>query len=132
LKLPKALRAAADFFKGPVNMEQRLLDRIISDLFCRNIRSADSFYRHAEDVSPILISRGQGLLDRCLPVLKAYHNARKEFDKLKRANLNNHAVQNFCKDLITDPPDSLYQVYGNPGPAGPGGFRKRSGQGQRY
>ncbi|MDH4009464.1 MAG: ATP-dependent RNA helicase HrpA [Desulfobacterales bacterium] len=115
LKLPKALRAAADFFKGPVNMEQRLLDRIISDLFCRNIRSADSFYRHAEDVSPILISRGQGLLDRCLPVLKAYHNARKEFDKLKRANLNNHAVQNFCKDLITDlvrlVPESFVNLY---------------------
>ncbi len=115
LKLPKALRAAAVFFKGPANMEQRLLDRIISDLFCKNIRSADSFYSHAEDVSPILISRGQNLLDRCLPVLKAYHNVRKEFDKLKRANLNNHAVQNFCKDLIADlgrlVPESFVNLY---------------------
>ncbi len=115
LKLPKALRAAADFFKGPAYMEQQLLDRIISDLFCKNIRSADSFYNHAEDISPILISRGQDLLDRCLPVLKAYHKVRKEFDKLKRANLNNHAVQNFCKDLIADlvrlVPESFVNLY---------------------
>jgi ATP-dependent helicase HrpA len=115
LKLPKTLRAAADFLKGPANIEQRLLDRIISDLFCKNIRSADSFYSQAEDVSPILISRGQDLLDRCLPVLKAYHNVRKEFDKLKRANLNNHAVQNFCKDLIADlvrlVPESFINLY---------------------
>ena len=115
LKLPKALRAAADFFKGPANIEQRLLDRVISDLFCKNIRSADSFYRHAEEVSATLISRGQNLLDHCLAVLKADHNVRKEFDKLKRANPKNHAVQNFCKDLITDlvrlVPESFVNLY---------------------
>jgi ATP-dependent helicase HrpA len=115
LKLPKTLRAAADFFKGPATIEQRLLDRIISDLFCKNIRSADSFHAHAEEVSPILISRGQDLLDHCLVVLKAYHNLRKEFDTLKRANLDNHAVQNFCKDLIADlvrlVPESFINLY---------------------
>jgi ATP-dependent helicase HrpA len=115
LKLPKTLKAAANFFKGMANMEQRLLDRIISDLFCKNIRSADAFYSHAEKVSPILISRGQELLDHCLPVLKAYHNVRKEFDKLKRANLNNQTVQNFCEDLIADlvrlVPESFVNLY---------------------
>jgi ATP-dependent helicase HrpA len=115
LKLPKTLRAAADFFKGPATIEQRLLDRIISDLFCKNIRSADSFYVHAQDVSPILISHGQDLLDHCLAVLKAYHKLRKEFDKLIGANLDNHAVQNFCKDLIADlvrlVPESFINLY---------------------
>ncbi len=115
LKLPKALRPAADFFKGPANIEQRLLDRIISDLFCKNIRSAESFYTHAEEVSPILISHGQDLLDHCLAFLKAYHNLRKELDRLKRTNLGNHAVQNFCKDLIADlvrlAPESFINLY---------------------
>ena len=115
LKLPKTLRAAAEFFKGPATIEQRLLDRIISDLFCKNIRSADSFYAHAEDVSPILISHGQDLLDHCLAVLKAHHKLRKAFDKLIGANLDNHAVQNFCKDLIADlvrlVPESFINLY---------------------
>jgi ATP-dependent helicase HrpA len=115
LKLPKALKPAADFFKGPANIEQRLLDRIISDLFCKNIRSADSFYAHAERVSPILISHGQDLLEPCLAVLKACHNLRKELDRLKRANLDNHAMQNFCEDLIADldrlVPESFINLY---------------------
>jgi ATP-dependent helicase HrpA len=115
LKLPRALRPAADFFKGPANIEKRLLDRVISDLFCKNIRSADSFYAHAEEVSPILISHGQDLLDHCLAVLKAYHNLRKELDKLKRTNLDNHAVQDFCTDLIADlvrlVPESFINLY---------------------
>ena len=115
LKLPKTLKAAADFFKGAANLEQRMMDRIISDLFCKNIRSADLFYKHAEDVSPILISRGQELLDHCVAVLKAYHDVRKELDKLKLANLNNHAVQNFTIDLITDlerlVPESFLNLY---------------------
>jgi ATP-dependent helicase HrpA len=115
LKLPKALKPAADFFKGPANIEQRLLDRIISDLFYKNIRCADSFYAHAEEVSPILISRGQDLLGHCLAVLKAYHSLRKEFDKLKRTNLANHTLQNFCKDLMADlarlVPESFINLY---------------------
>ena len=115
LKLPKALKAAADYFNGPANLEQRLLDRVISDLFCKNIRSADSFYTHAENVSPIIVSRGQDLLNHCLAVLKAYHNIRKELDKLKLANLDNQAVQNFCKDLIAElvrlVPESFVNLY---------------------
>jgi len=115
LKLPKGLRAAADFFGGPANMEQRLMDRVISDLFCRNIRSANLFYSHADDISPILISRGQNLLDHCLAVLEAYCNLRREFDKLKRANPKNHAVQNVCNGLIADlvrlVPESFVNLY---------------------
>jgi ATP-dependent helicase HrpA len=117
LKLPKALRTTADFFKGPANIEQRLLDRIISDLFCKNIRAADSFYAHAKNISPILISHGQDLLDHCLAVLKGYYNLRKEIDRLKRTNLDNHAVQNFCADLTADlvrlVPESFINLYDN-------------------
>jgi ATP-dependent helicase HrpA len=115
LKLPKALKAAADYFGGSLAIEQRLLDRVISDLFYKNIRSADSFYRHAEEVSPILISRGQDLLNRCLAVLKAHQNLRKELDKLKRANPNNHAAQIICSELIADferlVPESFVNLY---------------------
>jgi ATP-dependent helicase HrpA len=115
LKLPRALKAAADYFGGTLAIEKRLLDRVISDLFCKNIRSADSFYSHAEDVSPILISCGQDLLNGCLPVLKAYYDLRRQCNKLKLADPNNHAVQNLCDDLIDDlvrlVPESFVNLY---------------------
>jgi len=115
LKLPKTLKAVADFFGGPANLEQRLINRVISDLFFKNIRSAESFYSHAKDVSPILISHGQNLLNHCLAVLEAYHHLRKELDKLSRENPHNHALQSFCKDLIADfaqlVPESFVGLY---------------------
>jgi ATP-dependent helicase HrpA len=115
LKLPQRLKAAADFFGGPANIEKRLLDRVISDLFCKNIRTQDLFYLHADKIASILISHGQELLDHCLPVLKAYHKVRQEFEKLRLANLDNRAVQNFCRDLIRElarlVPESFVNLY---------------------
>jgi len=115
LKLPKTLKAAADFFDGPANIEQRLMDRAISDLFFKNIRSAESFYSHAKEISPILISYGQDLLNHCLAVLQACHHLRKELDKLTLANPHNHAFKGFCQDLIKDlarlVPESFVGLY---------------------
>jgi len=115
LKLPQQLKAAADYFSGPANIEQRLLDRVISDLFCKNIRSRDLFYDHAEKISPIIISQGRELLDGCLPVLEAYHKVRRELEKLRLANLDNRTVQDFYKDLIGELerllPESFVNLY---------------------
>ena len=115
LKLPKELKAAADYFSGSANIEQRLLDRVISDLFCKNIRSQDLFYDHADKISAIIISHGRELLEGCLPVLKAYHKVRRELEKLRLANLDNPTVQNFYKDLIGElarlVPESFVNLY---------------------
>ena len=115
LKLPKELKAAADYFSGSANIEQRLLDRVISDLFCKNIRTQDAFHTHANKISPIIISHGREIRDGCLPVLKAYHNVHQELEKLRLANLDNRAVQSFYKDLIRElarlVPESFVNLY---------------------
>ncbi len=115
LKLPRQFKAAADYFGGAGHTERRLMDRVISDLFCKNIRTQSAFNAHAARVSPILIAHGQKLLDPCLAVLKAYLSMRKELDKLKRAHLGNAAVQNFCEDLISAlerlVPESFINLY---------------------
>ncbi|MGD9054266.1 MAG: ATP-dependent RNA helicase HrpA, partial [Desulfobacterales bacterium] len=47
LKLPAQCKAAADYFGGPTRFSQRLLDRVISDLFCKNIQTQKAFDAHA-------------------------------------------------------------------------------------
>jgi ATP-dependent helicase HrpA len=115
LKLPKHLKAAADLFGGPANVEQQMLDRVINDLFCKNIRARELFYAHAAKISPILISHGQKLLGFCLPVLKAYHNLHQELEKLKRANLDNRTLHRFYEDLMRElarlAPESFVNLY---------------------
>ncbi|MGD8992352.1 MAG: ATP-dependent RNA helicase HrpA, partial [Desulfobacterales bacterium] len=115
LKLPGRFKAAADYFGGSVRVAQRLMDRVISDLFCKNIRTQNAFDAHAKAVSPILISYGQKLLDSCLVVLEAYYPVRKELGKLKQVHLANRAIQHFCDGLISAlerlVPDSFMQLY---------------------
>ena len=115
LKLPGQYKAAADYFGGSTRFAKGLLDRVISDLFCKNIRTQNAFDAHAESVSPMLISYSQKLLESALVVLKAYHQVRKEFEKLKRAHPVNTAVRHFCEDLISAlerlVPDSFIHLY---------------------
>jgi ATP-dependent helicase HrpA len=115
LKLPATLKAASDYFGGPRRIENRLMDRVVSDLFCKDIRTQASFSEHAATLSPILMSHSQKLLDACLMVLKAYHSARKELDHIKRAYLGNAAVQKLGNDLISAlerlVPESFINLY---------------------
>jgi ATP-dependent helicase HrpA len=115
LKLPEPIKTAANFFSGSANIEQRLLERVTSDLFCKNIRTGESFYAHADTVSPIIISHGREIRDSCLPVLKAYHQVRQELEKLRLANLDNRSAQHFYNDLIRElerlVPESFVNLY---------------------
>ncbi len=115
LKLPATLKTASDYLGGPRRIENRLMDRVVSDLFCKDIRTQRSFTEHAATLSPILISHGQKLLDACLMVLKAYHSARKELDQIKRAYLGNAAVQKLGNHLISAlerlVPESFINLY---------------------
>ncbi|MGD8657343.1 MAG: ATP-dependent RNA helicase HrpA, partial [Desulfobacterales bacterium] len=99
LKLPATLKTAADYFGGPSRIEKRLMDRVVSDLFCKDIRTQKSFTAHAAALSPILMSHSQKLRDACLVVLKAYYSARQELDQIMRAHLGNATAQKLGNDL---------------------------------
>ena len=62
-----------------------------------------------------ILPPGQEIRDGCLPVLEAYHKVRQELEKLRLANLENRAVQNFYKDLIGElerlVPESFVNLY---------------------
>ena len=115
LKLPKHLKTAADLFGGAANIEQQILNRVVSDLFYKNIRTRELFYAHAAKISPILVSHGQKILGGSLPVLKAYHHLHLELEKLRRANLDNRPVQRFYKNLNRElaqlVPESFINLY---------------------
>jgi ATP-dependent helicase HrpA len=115
LKVPDEYKAAANYFDGPAGVERKLFERVSADLLCKNIRSRDLFYSHIAEVSSNFIAHGQQLLNHCLPVLKAYYNARQELAKLKLAHRDNRGVQNFVEDLIGElkrlVPESFINLY---------------------
>ena len=99
LTLPKKKEAMANYFGGAKRFKKRLYQSIINTLFCKNIRSRDAFYSHAESVAPTIIPNGRRLLDRSLPVLDAYHETRAALYNLETVHSTNSAALHFLKNL---------------------------------
>ncbi len=58
LILPTDVRYTADYFGGAKKMVQRLYDRVIEELFAKNIRSEKAFYAHAESMATNIYPAG--------------------------------------------------------------------------
>ncbi len=99
LTLPKEKEKTANYFGGAKRFEKKLYESIINTLFCKNIRSRDAFYSHAESVAPAILPSGRKLLDRSMSVLEAYHETRTLFYNLEIAHRTNPTAIKFLEDL---------------------------------
>ena len=102
LVLPADVRFMADYFGGARKLLQQMYDRVIEKLFAKNIRSGDAFYVHAESVAAKIFPTGRELLDKTIPVLTAYHDARSRIYKLQQANLANGKAVSFFEGLTRE------------------------------
>jgi ATP-dependent helicase HrpA len=102
LILPADARFMADYFGGPKKLVQQMYDRFIEKLFAKNIRSEKAFYAHAESVTAKIFPTGRELLDKTIPVLNAYHDARNRVTKLQQANRTNSMAVSFFKELTRE------------------------------
>ena len=83
LKLPAEISPLARYFGGEKQVGEQLLDRVLSDLFCRDFRTRKEFSDYAVMEVNQLIPTGQALLNAVLPVMQAYHAARSLFYTLE-------------------------------------------------
>jgi ATP-dependent helicase HrpA len=109
------MKDPAKYFGGADLVAKRLYDSIVSDLFCKNIRTEKGFFAHAESVSPVIRSEGKKKADRVFSVLKAYHLSRSELYDLEKANLGNRSIINFLNGLRDDlsglVPENFMELY---------------------
>jgi ATP-dependent helicase HrpA len=99
LPLPADKAFMADYFGGAKNLVKQMVDRVVADLFAKNIRTQAAFYAHAETVAPLILTTGQALRDRLLPVLTAYHEARYQIEKLRQGSRRNSRLVSFYQGL---------------------------------
>jgi ATP-dependent helicase HrpA len=102
LILPTDVRFTADYFGGAKKLVQRLYDRVIEELFAKNIRSEKTFYAHAESVAAKISPAAQELLDKTIPVLTAYHDTRSRVYNLQQANRANRMAVSFLEALTRE------------------------------
>jgi ATP-dependent helicase HrpA len=115
LTLPADKAFMADYFGGAKNLLNQMVDRVIADLFAKNIRSQKAFYAHAETAAPKILSTGRDLLDTLLPVLMAYYEARSQIDKLKQGRRRNSRLVSFFQELTHElgrlVPETFIAIY---------------------
>jgi ATP-dependent helicase HrpA len=102
LILPADVRFIADYFGGAKKLVQQMYDRVIEELFAKNIRSGNAFYVHAESVAAKIFPAGREMLDKTIPVLTAYHDARNRICKLQQANRANGKAVSFFEGLTRE------------------------------
>jgi ATP-dependent helicase HrpA len=79
-----------------------MYDRVIEKLFAKNIRSDKAFYAHAESVATKIFPAGRELIDKTIPVLTAYHDARSRVSKLQQSNQTNGMAVSFFEELTRE------------------------------
>jgi ATP-dependent helicase HrpA len=102
LILPADIRFMADYFSGAKKLVQQMYDRIIEELFAKNIRSEKAFYGHAESVTAKIFPTAQELRDKTIPVLTAYHEARSRIYQLQQINRTNSMAVSFFEELTRE------------------------------
>ena len=112
---PKKRIDHTQYFGGVKELERQMFQKIVQDLFYRNIRRKAEFKTHIEYASPLLQSKGRELFNSVLPVIAAYHEARSKLYRLEAANRSNSHIVNFLhslrKDLSQLVPKTFVQLY---------------------
>ncbi len=116
LTLPSQMKKIANYFGGASQFEKTVYEKIIKNLFCKNIRSRDAFEAHTEGVAPIILSSGRELFNGSMAVLEAYHETRSMLFQLEIENQANQPAVMFLNSLREElsrlVPETFVALYG--------------------
>ena len=115
LALPADTAFMADYFGGARSLVKQMVDRVVQDLFAKNIRSQKAFNSHADSVAPKILTTGQELLAGLLPVLTAYHETRSQIHKLQLSSRKKSRMvscfQELTAELVRLVPETFITIY---------------------
>jgi len=86
-------------FENARDLKKQVYERIIKDLFHKDIRSEKAFCAYAESVAPAMLKTGQDYLNRITPVLKAFHETDSVISSMKATHRFNKSAVQFLGDL---------------------------------
>ncbi|MCP4691130.1 MAG: DUF3418 domain-containing protein, partial [Desulfobacterales bacterium] len=115
LLLPPGMKGPAKVFGGIRTIQQRLYDRVVRDLFSRDIRSEARFLSHAESTAPGILRAGDDLLARIMEVLTAHQETLAVVSGLEMSNRLNVGVLGFLEKIREElgglAPETFLEIY---------------------
>ena len=113
--LPSAADQSAKYFGGRKAVEDQIINRVMNALFYCDIRTETDFYDHAAVQGDKLLSTGQALMNKVLPVIEAYASARMLIYKLESEHSAKPLVQAFLGELRESlarlVPENFIEIY---------------------
>lgn len=102
----------ADELGGGKNIEHNIVQKVVRDLFAKNIRKADEFYSYAQSIAKEILPTAQEVLKKIKPVLKAYYETSTKIRTLEMKNRFNKTELNYLNMVRDDlrqlvPPDFM-------------------------
>ncbi len=117
IALPKNMAPGAKYFGGVKSVQQKIVNRIMHDMFSENIRTKQSFGTHARTASTGMIQKGRELLERVIKIFDACHETRSSIYTLETGNRENMTVLQFLETIRNElsrlVPENFIELYDN-------------------
>jgi ATP-dependent helicase HrpA len=97
IRTADGIKKIAPYFNGPESFHRMLYQAIAGELFAENIRSAQAFQRHAEQVRPRIYEKGQALINSVGTIGREYEKC---FVLLQKLSLQ-HRDKPATSELLT-------------------------------
>lgn len=115
MKIPENLQTVSKHFGSAARINSELYQSIINSLFAKNIRSKKEFDSYAESVKPLILKKGDQLLEKSLLVISAYHDTGlkiADFERTQRFNKKNLLfLKGLLKNMEMLVPDNFIKLY---------------------
>ncbi|MCX7817187.1 MAG: ATP-dependent RNA helicase HrpA [Syntrophales bacterium] len=96
-------------------IEQSIYNRVMNDLFAKNIRSKKEFDEHGERVRPLILQRGQEIVKAAELLLDTYHDTEKTIKQIEARETKNPAALSFTasvrQELKKLMPPNFIEIY---------------------
>jgi len=113
--LPSALEAAAWPFGGGKQLCRQLIQRVVINLFFKDIRTQKDFSSHARQMVNRILPEGQALLADIIPVLEAFRDVQSVISHIDITHQRDPVMGAFAADLrrsvLSLMPENFIEIY---------------------
>ena len=99
LILPQDIKKKADYFGGCKKFQKMLYDKILYDLFFKNIRAGEEFESLMKLASKSLLTQGRDLLNASSTIIDSFYQTRISFFRIEEKYRSNKTMEKFIGEL---------------------------------
>ena len=99
ITLPEGAEQYSSYFGGAKVIENAILERLLKEIFQKNIRTPEAFHAYADSVRVDMFEKGKELRDHVITIAEEYWRTAMRLQSTEASNKSNSAVLDLCNAL---------------------------------